>query len=73
MLQSMLDQATKENIRRMREGKLGNAEAVCRRRIEGFDDAVKEADLNADLVADDREPLPKHTLIWRLGNEKECR
>ncbi|WP_197019227.1 DEAD/DEAH box helicase [Thioalkalivibrio sp. HK1] len=51
MLRNMLDQATNEKIRRMREGQLGNAEADYQRRIDEFDAAVKKADLNADPVA----------------------
>ncbi|MBF2761594.1 MAG: DEAD/DEAH box helicase family protein [Ectothiorhodospiraceae bacterium AqS1] len=51
MLNSMLDQATNEKIRRMREGQLANAEADYQRRIKELDEAVKKADLNADPVA----------------------
>lgn len=51
LLREQLRQATSENIRRMRQYQIANAEADYNRRIRELDDAIAKADLTAEPVA----------------------
>ena len=51
LLQEQLRQATSENIRRMRQYQIANAEADYNRRIRELDDAMARADITAEPVA----------------------
>ena len=51
LLREQLQQATSENIRRMRRYQIANAEADYNRRIRELDDAMGKADITAESVA----------------------
>ena len=51
LLREQWQQATSENIRRMRQYQINNAEADYERRIRDLDDAMAKADLTAEPVA----------------------
>ena len=51
LLQEQLQQATSENIRRMKQYQIANAEADYNRRLGELDDAMEKADITAAPVA----------------------
>jgi ATP-dependent helicase HepA len=50
-LHTQLAQASEENIRRMRQAQIINAEADFKRRMDEFDKAAQRADISAQSVA----------------------
>jgi hypothetical protein len=50
-LHTQLIQASEDNIRRMRQAQIGNAEADFKRRMDELDNAAQRADISAQPVA----------------------
>ena len=51
ILKDQLDQSTDEKIRRMRQSQIDAADAEYTRRARELDDAIEQADITSDLVA----------------------